>query len=101
MSTAQSSPVSDLHEMADAPDIHLFTRENIDEQIKTAPFTLGYYTLTFYTENGKPVNRVTETISEFHLYPSGGTLRDSTFNLVLYDSRYDTYRGFKPPHLRK
>ncbi len=83
------------------PDLHLFNDENIVEQLKTAPFTLGYYTLRFYTENGKPVNRATETVSDFYLYPSGGTLRDSSFNLVCYDSRFDTYRGFKPPHLRR
>ncbi|MBX2990951.1 MAG: hypothetical protein KF749_07260 [Bacteroidetes bacterium] len=82
-------------------DLHLFRDENILEQLKTAPFTLGYYTLKFYTENGKPVNRVTDSISEFYLYPSGGTLRDSSFNIVFYDSRFDTYRGFKPPHLER
>jgi len=87
--------------MAYTHDIYCFTEENIDEQLKSAPFTLGYYTLRFYTEIGKPVNKVTDTISEFYLYPSGGTLRDSTFNLVFYDSRYDTYRGFQPPHLSR
>lgn len=80
-------------------DPFLFTDEHMLEQLNTAPFTLGYYTLKFYTENGKPVNRVTDTISDFYLYPSGGTLRDSSFNLVFYDSRFDTYRGFQPPHL--
>jgi len=82
-------------------DLFLFTDEHMLEQLKTAPFTLGYYTLRFYTENGKPVNRVTDTISDFYLYPSGGTLRDSSFNLVFYDSRFDTYRGFQPPHLSR
>jgi hypothetical protein len=78
-------------------DIHLFTEANILEQLKSGPFQLGYYTLTFYTENGKPVNKVTSTLAEFFLYPSGGTLRDSSFNIILYDSRFDTYRGFTPP----
>ena len=82
-------------------DLRLFTDENIRAQLETAPFTLGFYTLTFYTEGGKPVNRVTNTVSEFYLYPSGGTLRDSSFTLVMYDSRFDTYRGFQPPHLKK
>ncbi len=80
-------------------DVRLFSHENIARQLETAPFTLGAYTLHFYTEAGKPVNRVTGTVEEFYLYPSGGTLRDRTFNIVFYDSRYDTYRGFKPPHL--
>jgi hypothetical protein len=83
------------------PDLFLFNDENIIEQLKTAPFTLGYYTLRFYAERGKPARRPTETVSEFYLYPSGGTLRDSSFNLVFYDSRFDTYRGFIPPHLEK
>ena len=79
-------------------DILLFTEENIREQLKTALYSLGFYTLKFYVENGKPVNKKTETVSEFFLYPSGGTLRDSAFNIVMYDSQFDTYRGFKPPN---
>lgn len=81
----------------DAKDIFLFSHENMLEQLKSAPFSLGYYTVRFYTENARPVNRVTGTVEEFFLYPSGGTLRDRAFNIVLYDSRYDTYRGFRPP----
>lgn len=82
-------------------DLLLYSDENLIAQLRDAPFTLGYYTLKFYTDGGKPVHRVTETVSEFYLYPSGGTLRDSAFNLVFYDSRFDTYRGFVPPHLVK
>jgi hypothetical protein len=83
----------------DAPgDIHLFTHENLLEQLSSAPFQLGAYTVRFYADNGRPANRVTPVLADFYLYPSGGTLRDSAFNLVFYDSRYDTYRGFIPPH---
>jgi hypothetical protein len=78
-------------------DIYLFTDANILEQMKAAPFELGYYTLKFYTEAGKPINKVTNTVAEFYLYPSGGTLRDSKFNIIFYDSRFDTHRGFVPP----
>jgi hypothetical protein len=78
-------------------DVLLFNEENILEQLKTAPFHLGYYTLRFYSMHQRPVNRVTDSVSEFYLYPSGGTLRDSNFNIVLYSSRFDTYRGFTPP----
>jgi hypothetical protein len=87
--------------MADERDLRLFNDENILAQLADAPFTLGYYTLRFYTENGKPVNRRTEVIGEYYLYPSGGTLRDASFNLLFYDSRFDTYRGFQPPHLKR
>lgn len=86
---------------AEQPDLLLFSEENIHRQLETAPFTLGAYTLRFYTAGGKPVGRVTETVAEFYLYPSGGTLRDSSFNIVFYDSAFDTYRGFRPPHLRR
>ena len=79
-------------------DIHLFNDENIFEQLKNAPYSLGTYILKFYTQAGKPVNRKTDTLSIFYLFPSGGTLRDDTFNIVFYNSRFDTYRGFKPPH---
>ena len=82
-------------------DVHLFSDDNIFLQLETAPFSLGFYTLRFYAERGKPVNRVTDTIEEFYLYPSGGTLRDRSFNILFYDSRFDTYRGFKPPHLSR
>ncbi len=81
--------------------LFLFKDDNVLLQLQSAPFTLGYYTLRFYTENNKPVNKFTDTIAEFYLYPSGGTLRDSDFNIVFYDSRFDTYRGFKPPHLTR
>lgn len=82
-------------------DIHLFNAENILEQLNTASYALGFYTLRFYADNGRPVNRVTDTVSEFYLYPSGGTLRDSKSNIVLYDSRFDIYRGFRPPHIER
>ena len=82
-------------------DKHLFNEENILAQLETAEYTLGFYVLRFYAERGIPVNKVTDTISEFSLYPSGGTLRDSRSNIILYNSRFDTYRGFQPPHLRK
>ena len=80
-------------------DLKLFSHEHLLRQIASAPFELGAYTVRFYAEGGKPVNRVTPLVADFYLYPSGGTLRDSAFNLVFYDSRYDTYRGFEPPHL--
>lgn len=87
--------------MAIEQDRLLFNDDNILAQLEDAPFTLGYYTLRFYTEHGKPVNKRTDTIDEYYLYPSGGTLRDASFNLLFYDSRFDTYRGFQPPHLKR
>jgi hypothetical protein len=84
-----------------ASDLLLYTDENLLAQLETAPFELGCYTVRFYTDKGQPVNRVTETIATYYLSPSGGTLRDSAFNIIWYDSRFDTYRGFQPPHLNR
>jgi hypothetical protein len=82
-------------------DIRLFSHENILKQLETAEFKNGYYVLEFYADNNKPSSTRTEQVSKFYLYPSGGTLRDSNFQLLFYDSKYDTYRGFKPPHRNK
>ena len=79
------------------PDLRLFSHENLLEQLKTAEYRNGYFVLEFYAEEHKPSSKPTETLETFYLYPSGGTLRDNSFQLVFYDSRYDTYRGFKPP----
>ena len=82
-------------------DLRRFSHENVLRQLETAEYKNGYYRLEFYAQpNGKPSSTVTSQISTFYLYPSGGTLRDAQFQLVSYDSRYDTYRGFKPPHTR-
>ena len=78
-------------------DLRLFSHENLLEQLKTAEYRNGYYTLEFYADQHKPSAVATSTIETFYLYPSGGTLRDKDFQLLFYDSRYDTYRGFKPP----
>jgi hypothetical protein len=78
-------------------DLRLFSHENLLEQLKTAEYRNGYYVLEFYSEQRKPSAKPTDTVEPFYLYPSGGTLRDSHFQLVFYDSRYDTYRGFKAP----
>lgn len=77
-------------------DEKIFSKENIHKQLKTAKFQNGFFTLKFYVEkNHKPSRTATNKIEEFYLYPSGGTLRDSDFNIVFYDSQFDTYRGFE------
>jgi hypothetical protein len=80
-------------------DLRLFSHENLLEQLQSAEYRNGYYILEFYAEQHKPSPAQTATIEIFYLYPSGGTLRDTNFQLLFYDSRYDTYRGFTHPHL--
>lgn len=80
-------------------DLLVFSEAHLHKQLESAPFTQGFYTVRFYTTpDGQLAKGKTETVSEFYLYPSGGTLRDKNFNLVFYDSQFDTYRGFVPPH---
>ncbi len=79
-------------------DLQLYNRENILEQLKSAEFRNGYYVLKFYADaKNRPSPTSTDTLATFYLYPSGGTLRDSNYQLLFYDSAFDTYRGFKPP----
>ena len=79
----------------------LFTEENLLDQIEQSVFELGFYRVRFYSRAGLPVNEETETISDYFLYPSGGALRDEFFNIVFYSTKFDVYKGFTPPHLRK
>ncbi|GJQ21222.1 MAG: hypothetical protein HBSIN02_15770 [Bacteroidia bacterium] len=79
-------------------DLRIFSHEHVLRQLQTAVFRNGYYVLEFYAdERGRPAREPTERVSRFYLYPSGGTIRDEEFQLLFYDSRYDTYRGFVPP----
>lgn len=79
-------------------DLKTFSHENVLRQIQTADYKNGYFTLEFYAlENGRPSKEPTARVARFYLYPSGGTLRDENFQLIVYDSRFDTYRGFKIP----
>ncbi len=79
-------------------DLRVFNRENVLEQLKSAEFRNGYYILEFYADpKNRPSSSPTSSISRFFLYPSGGTMRDSNYQLLFYDSTFDTYRGFKPP----
>lgn len=82
-------------------DLKIFSEENLLMQLETAKYELGFYRVKFYSKNGLPVDTETENIDEFYLYPSGGTLRDKNLNIIFYSSKYDTYRGFIPPHTKK
>lgn len=76
----------------------IFSHEHIRKQLEQAEYRNGYFILKFYAdEKSKPSSKPTERVASFYLYPTGGTLRDAEFQLLFYDSRYDTYRGFQPP----
>ncbi len=75
-------------------DLHLFSDDNLKRQLQTADEHLGYKILRFYVDERGVISRdVTDTTSTFYFLPSGGTLRDSDFNLVAYKARFDLYKG--------
>ncbi len=75
--------------------LYIFSLENALRQMEQAPRVQGYYVLHFYVdEHGLPARRPTGRIGTFYLSPSGGILRDHTFNIVLYSAKLDAYRGY-------
>ena len=81
-------------------DFFKFSEENLLKQVENGKYELGFYRIKFSTRDGIFSEINTDELSEFYLYPSGGTLRDKNFNIVFYSSKFDTYRGFVPPHQR-
>lgn len=76
-------------------DLHIFSHENLLAQMQSSELTLGYHTVQFYVESpGIPAKHVTDTVETFYLSPSGGTLRDSSMNIVIYSAKYDKYKGY-------
>jgi len=63
-------------------NIKIFSEDNLLTQIENSNYELGFYKVEFYTENEKLSSSMTNELSEFYLYPSGGTLRDKNFNIV-------------------
>jgi len=82
-------------------NLYKFSEENLLKQIETGTYELGFYRVNFFTKDGSFSDIDSGKVSEFYLYPSGGTLRDENFNIVFYSSKFDTYRGFVPPHQTK
>jgi len=83
-------------------DKYIYSEENLMTQIESGQYELGLYRVYFYTnDKGHPASEKTNNLSPFYLYPSGGTLRDENMNIVLYNSKFDTYRGFILPHNKK
>lgn len=76
-------------------DLYCFSPENVLRQMQQAPKERGYYILRFYVdEHDMPSRTPTERTALFYLSPSGGILRDSSFNIVLYSAKFDAYRGY-------
>lgn len=76
-------------------DLKIYTPEHLLAQAASAPEHLGYKTLEFYVdEHGGLAKHDTGVVGTFYLSPSGGTLRDTDLNIVLYSAKFDLYKGF-------
>lgn len=75
-------------------DPFIFSEKNLLKQLRAENFTKGFFKVKFFTKDGFLSNTKTDVISDFYLYPSSGTLRDKNFNIVIYSSKFDVYRGF-------
>ena len=81
--------------MDDQRDLNVYSPETLLEQAKTAPIKLGYQLLTFYVnDDGTLAKEKTPSTAQFYLSPSGGTLRDSEMNIVVYSAKFDRYKGY-------
>lgn len=79
-------------------DLLTYSEDHLLAQLEAAPFSNGFFTVRFYADGKhKPSKERTDSIEEFYLYPSGGTLRDNQYNLVWYAARFDTSHGWIPP----
>ena len=74
-------------------DVLRYSVENVKRQVAASVPRLGFYTVRFYALNGRPSREVTDDIEMFYYFPSGGTLRDGTMNIIFYEPRLDMYHG--------
>jgi hypothetical protein len=81
-------------------DLYKFNEINFLAQLSLDKYEGGRYKLIFFSENGRPSGEETEELGIYYYYPSGGTIRDSEFNIIEYIPKFDTYRGFQPPHMK-
>jgi hypothetical protein len=83
-----------LSEHHNDESLYLYSPESVIKQAATADDHLGYKILTFFVEaDGSLAKSATDKTEVFYLSPSGGTLRDTDLNIVLYSAKYDLYKG--------
>ncbi|MFM2133456.1 MAG: hypothetical protein RL156_737 [Bacteroidota bacterium] len=73
---------------------YVYSPDHLLEQAKHTPLVQGYHILEFCVdEHGQLAKHPTEKRSQFYYSPSGGTLRDTNMNIVLYSARFDKFKG--------
>jgi hypothetical protein len=70
---------------------YCYSPENVLRQIEGREAVLGVFEVRFYSSGGRPARDVTDRIETFFYYPSGGTIRDASLNILLYEPRLDMY----------
>ncbi|MCZ7554831.1 MAG: hypothetical protein M5R41_00330 [Bacteroidia bacterium] len=74
---------------------YCYSPENVLRQIEGREAVLGVFELRFYSSGGRPAKEMTECVETFYYYPSGGTIRDASLNILLYEPRLDIYHTGK------
>jgi hypothetical protein len=76
-------------------DLLIYSIENALAQLPAAPKSKGVYELRFYSNGLRPMKQKTDLVEVFFYFPSGGTIRDRSFNIIFYEPGLDIYKGFK------
>ena len=72
-------------------DVHCYSPENVLQQCSGRELILGAYEISMYSQNGRPSRENTGVLEKFYYYPSGGTIRDASLNILHYEPRLDIY----------
>lgn len=95
MAPQRDIPISEPPMSEQSPDLRVYSPEHLLEQAAQAPEHLGYKLVEFYVdEHGLLAKLPTSATATFYLSPSGGTLRDTELNIVLYSAKFDLYKGY-------
>jgi len=79
-------------------DLYCYSVRNVLRQIQTAPRELGFYTLRFYSKGNRISKEKTDVIVNYYYFPSGGTIRDSSMNILFYEPKLDMYHKLNQSH---
>jgi hypothetical protein len=75
--------------------LYCYSPENVLLQTEGREAVLGVFEVRFYATGGRPSKEASDRIETFYYYPSGGTIRDASLNILLYEPRIDIYHAGK------
>ena len=75
-------------------EFFIYSPENLLKQSEQTELERGYHKLRFFVdEQGMLSKHATSRVGDFYYSPSGGTLRDSELNIVLYSAKFDKFKN--------